>query len=86
VDLDNDSWIGSVDEELDGFGNDTAHEGLGYVNDPMFVPDIAAVGASINTLADTVGATTLAYDDILIDPDPPSAAEAGDWSRLKVTY
>ncbi len=78
------SWTCIIDEELDGFEDDTSHQGLAFVNDPGIIPDLGHVYFDINTW-NTTGSSAIAFDDILIDLNG-TAVENRSWSWIKSIY
>jgi hypothetical protein len=75
VDINNKVWSASVDNELNGFGDDPVLAGLLTLNDPGILTDVSWVGASLNAFGGQP-ATTVAYDDVSISviPEPASIA------------
>jgi hypothetical protein len=66
IDVGAGSWSFTVDDELNGFLDDTTLTGLNFVNDPMIISDVGALFGTISA-APTLAfdfPVSVAYDDI----------------------
>ncbi len=89
IDMDAKTWACTIDDELNGFGDDPVVSGLAFVNDPASITQVDTVYldllGSFNIYTCTVP-RAVAFDDVLIVTPPPlfvDGFETGDtaaWS------
>ena len=66
VDMSTDSWAVSIDNELNGFGDDPVVSGLPFLNPGLSAPTVGGVGATLLVVSAAPGPTSVAYDDIRV--------------------
>jgi hypothetical protein len=70
IDLTAGAWSFVLDDELNGFDDDPVLTGLPFINDLGVIPNVAAIFPGLIVSIDSVGQTVVAFDDILIVPEP----------------
>jgi hypothetical protein len=74
IDMDAKTWAGTIDDELNGFGDDPVVSGLAFVNDPASITQVDTVYldllGSFNIFTCTVP-RAVAFDDVLIAAPAP---------------
>jgi hypothetical protein len=78
------TWSCTIDDELNGFEDDTTFSGLGYVNDPELIVDLKYLTFCTNTW-NTLGTSILAVDDVRIELMGTDIDET-TWSGIKALY
>jgi hypothetical protein len=74
IDMDAKTWAGTIDDELNGFGDDPVMSGLAFANDPAGITQVDRVYfdlfGSFNIFTCTVP-RAVAFDDVLIAAPAP---------------
>jgi len=85
VNLEDENWDFTLDDELNGFADDPVLEDLGYTNNPSVIDDVAQAMASLG-YSGIGGGLQVAYDDIVIRTEDYTPAAGSSWSELKTGY
>ncbi len=80
----NETWSCTIDDELNGFEDDTTYSDLEYVNDPELIVDIKYLTFCTNTW-NTMGSSILAVDNVRIELMGTDIDET-TWSGIKALY
>jgi hypothetical protein len=87
IDMSSKVWACIVDNELNGFGDDTWVTGLPFENQPFLVPNIGAVHASMEVLGPFPLNGSASYDDItVLCPDQLTVTRRPTWGEVKQRY